>query len=175
MDRNVIEIRNDPAGVKRVRRRTKNRSNRVLPIHTELKAVLSGMKRTADGWVLHGPRGARLKADTVRTCLVRDVIRPLRPRFPSDEGDAGFQAGRLHSFRHYFCSRSANQGIPERVVSNWLGHRDSRMIQRYYHLVNEESQRQMKKLVCILPDAGSVAGAAADAEPGATAATPECA
>jgi integrase len=28
----------------------------------------------------------------------------------------------------------------------WLGHRDSKMIRRYYHLNDDEAQRQMSKL-----------------------------
>lgn len=28
----------------------------------------------------------------------------------------------------------------------WLGHRNSRMVKHYYHLHDEEAQRQMKKL-----------------------------
>lgn len=29
---------------------------------------------------------------------------------------------------------------------NWLGHADSKMVRRFYHLHNEEAQRQMKRL-----------------------------
>ncbi len=29
---------------------------------------------------------------------------------------------------------------------NWLGHRSSAMVKRYYHLFDDESQRQMKRL-----------------------------
>jgi hypothetical protein len=29
---------------------------------------------------------------------------------------------------------------------NWLGHRNSKMVNRYYHLHDEEAQRQMSKI-----------------------------
>ncbi|SFJ27791.1 RNA 3'-terminal phosphate cyclase [Planctomicrobium piriforme] len=58
----------------------------------------------------------------------------------------GFIDGRLHSFRHYFCSTCANAGVKERVLMNWLGHRNSKMVHRYYHLHDDESRRQMKQV-----------------------------
>ena len=36
--------------------------------------------------------------------------------------------------------------LPEQTVMLWLGHRDSKMIRRYYHLNDDEAQRQMSKL-----------------------------
>ena len=72
--------------------------------------------------------------------------------FPTPEGEIGFADGRLHSFRHYFCSYCANAGTPERVVMAWLGQQSSRMVQHYYHLHDEEAQRQMKRLNFISAD-----------------------
>ena len=47
--------------------------------------------------------------------------------------------GGLHSFRHYSCSVSANSGVPELVVMRWLGHRNSDMVKRYYHLHDQDA------------------------------------
>ena len=33
----------------------------------------------------------------------------------------------------------------------WLGHRDSRMVRHYYHLHDEEAQRQMNRLEILGP------------------------
>jgi integrase len=108
--------------------------------------VLESIPRT-DQYVFHGPRGGRLKADTLRNCLVRDVIEKLADRFPKQfEGEQSFEDGRLHSFRHYFCSVCANTGVPERIVMEWLGHSDSEMVRHYYHLNDEESRRKMDQL-----------------------------
>jgi integrase len=38
------------------------------------------------------------------------------------------------------------QGIPERTTMRWVGHRDSDMVNHYYHLPDEESRRQMARL-----------------------------
>jgi integrase len=127
-------------------RRTKSGRNRSFPIHEDLKAVIDHLERSKDGLLFHGPRGGRLKPDTVRQILIRDVLEPLLERFPTPEGEAGFADGRLHSFRHYFCSTCANSGVPEQVVMAWLGHHDSAMVKHYYHLHDEEAQRQMKRL-----------------------------
>ena len=108
-------------------------------------AVLKTIPRR-DGYVFHGPRGGRLKPDTVRRILVREVIKPLAKKCPTPEGEKGFTDGRLHSFRHYFCSTCANNGVPERMIMDWLGHADSEMIRHYYHLHDEEAQRRMNQL-----------------------------
>jgi integrase len=127
-------------------RTTKSHRDRMLPIHPELRRIMQVLKRHADGRVFHGPKGGQLKPDTIRNVLVREVLKPLADRFPAAADMKGFRNGRLHSFRHYFCSISANSGVPEQVVMTWLGHQDSRMVRRYYHLHQEEAQKQMAKI-----------------------------
>src|SRR5262249_20429226 len=51
------------------RRQLKSGRGRTLPLHPEFVAVLKSMPRT-DGLVYHGPRGGRLKPDTVRNIFV---------------------------------------------------------------------------------------------------------
>ncbi len=104
------------------------------------------MTRNPDGFVFHGPEGGRLKADTVRRALVRDVLAPLAEEFPTPEGEAGFAHGRLHSFRHFFCSMCASNGVAQQVVMRWLGHRDSKMVEYYFHLHDDEAHRQMRRI-----------------------------
>jgi integrase len=127
-------------------RQTKSGRSRSFPIHTDLRHVLEGLPRSPDGLVFHGPKQGRLKPDTVRRILIRDALMPLAERFTTLGGEVGFASGRLHSFRHYFCSRCANSGVPEQVVMAWLGHADSKMVRHYYHLHDDEAQRQMKRL-----------------------------
>ena len=129
----------------RAPRELKSGRSRSFPIHEQLSAVFKQLRRT-DGYVFHGPRDGRLKPDTVRRILVREVIGPLSEKFPTPEGERGFMHGRLHSFRHYFCSTCANNGVPERMVMDWLGHADSEMIRHYYHLHDEEARRRMDSL-----------------------------
>jgi integrase len=87
--------------------------------------------------------GGRLKPDTIRNILIREVIRPLEKQFPTPEGEKGFRDGRLHSFRHAFCSICANSNTPERMVMEWLGHSDSAMVRWYYHMHDDESRQRM--------------------------------
>ncbi len=127
-------------------RQTKSHRERCLPIHEQLQQVLENMVRHQDGRVFHGPKGGRLKPDTVRIIFKSHVLEKLTKSFPTTAEQRGITAGRLHSFRHYFCSMSANQGIPDQVLMTWLGHADSEMIRHYYHLREEQSKAQMQKL-----------------------------
>jgi integrase len=47
--------------------------------------------------------------------------------------------------------------VPEQVVMTWLGHRDSQMVRHYYHLHDDEAQRQMKRLNFLGKASGDVA------------------
>ena len=127
-------------------RTTKGGYSRSLPINKDFLLVLQGIKHHADGRVFHGPDGGVLKPDTVRNILVRDVITPLKEKFPSPSEDEGFASGRLHSLRHYFCSMSADAGVPEQMLMRWMGHKDSRMVRHYYHVRERASQQQMTGL-----------------------------
>jgi integrase len=127
-------------------RTTKSHRDRLLPIHDDLHHVLQRLKRHPDNRVFHGPKGGQLKPDTIRNILIREVLTPLAARFPPGTDMKGFRDGRLHSFRHYFCSMSANGGASEQAVMTWLGHQDSKMVRRYYHLHQVEAQKQMAKI-----------------------------
>jgi integrase len=63
--------------------------------------------------------------DTIRVILKRDVLSVLTKKFKTRKGRRNLSEGRLHSFRHFFYSQCAAQGVPEQTVINWLGHRDS--------------------------------------------------
>jgi integrase len=130
-------------------RRIKNKRSRSFPIHADLRRVLERSQRHPDGRVFHGPRNGMLSPDIARRTLIKEVLTPLSERFPTSEGEVGFRDGRLHSFRHYFCSTCANTGVPEQVVMQWLGHRDSQMVRHYYHLHDDEAQRQMQRVTFV--------------------------
>lgn len=115
-------------------RRTKGHRSRKIAMHDELRATLEAIPRHPDGRVFHGPNGGRLKPDTLRVMFIRDVLTPLAAKFPPVSSNAkSLCDGRLHSFRHYFCSACANAGVPEQVLMEWLGHRSAEMVRRYYH------------------------------------------
>lgn len=120
--------------------------SRSFPIQDELRNVLGTPCRLEDGKVFHGPLDGKIKADTVRRILIRDVLTPLASRFSSSGSEPGLINGRLHSFRHYFCSNWANVGVKERVLMSWLGHPNSKTVHRYYHLHDDEFRRQMDRV-----------------------------
>ncbi len=60
-------------------RTTKSGRNRSFPVHRDLRTVLERTGRLGR-YVFHGPRGGRLKPDTVRRILIRDVIFTMRRR-----------------------------------------------------------------------------------------------
>ena len=165
LEANVLRVIDTTRAARRGRAVQSNKSHRErrLPIHDELKRVLQSLPRTKDGRVLHGPKGGVLKPDTVRNILIRDVLKPLKHRFPRQGDGPAFEDGRLHSFRHYFCSHAARYNIPEQTVKDWLGHADSQMVRHYFHLHDETAQQQMKQLQSVggpaAPDAPTDANA----------------
>ena len=148
-----------PIGPGLERRQLKSGRGRSFPINMALLGILERLPRVGK-YVFYGPRGGRLKPDTVRRILIRDVINPLSKRFPSSGEEDGFRNGRLHSFRHYFCSMCANNRVPERMLMDWLGHCDSSMVVHYYHLHDSTSRRQMDRLDFL----GGSDGRSADAD-----------
>ena len=128
------------------RRRTKSGRSRMLPVLPELKALLRALVRDPEAFVFQSMKGRRLNDNNLRTVFVKDVIRPLSRRFPSPEGERGFKDGRLHSFRHFFCSQMANANTPITALQQWLGHRNSAMVMHYYHLNNADAKRLMSSI-----------------------------
>jgi integrase len=142
---NLTDETGRPRHAGRGRRELKSGRSRSFPIHPDLRTAIDRLPRS-DAYVFHGPRGGRINPDTIRNVLIREVITPLREQFAKQEDEKGFEDGRVHSFRHYFCSTCANSGVPERMVMEWLGHQDSEMVRIYYHLHDDEARRRMAAL-----------------------------
>src|SRR5437773_5840771 len=79
------------------------------------------------------------------------VIEPLKPNYPTPAGEIGFEHGRLHSFRHFFCSQAFLHGASEGEIREWLGYADSKMVEHYRHLRNDDAQRKMGKISFLTP------------------------
>jgi integrase len=155
-----IWIRDDRASSRRKQlamlRTTKGRTDRKIPLHADLQSILLTLPRQADGLVFHGPRGARIKPDTVRIILSRDVLTPLKEQFPTPTGETGFEHATPHSFRHYFCSQAFASGANAVQIKDWLGHKDSTMVEHYRHVWDDDSQRQMQRIDFLGGSAGTV-------------------
>ena len=79
----------------------------------------------------------------------RDREKALETLHQLDEAKAveiGFEHGRLHSFRHFFCSQCFLGGASEGEIKEWLGHADSKMVEHYRHLRSEDAQRKMNQI-----------------------------
>ena len=127
-------------------RTTKGRRTRRLPIHARLREVLETLAHRPDGRVFSGPSGGRFLANSACKIFIRDVIAPLMARFPTLAGEIGFESGRLHSFRHAFVSQSFVDGASEGEIREWVGHTNSRIVERYRHLRNDDARRKMDKI-----------------------------
>ncbi|MEX2357514.1 MAG: tyrosine-type recombinase/integrase, partial [Pirellulaceae bacterium] len=127
-------------------RTTKGKRSRSLPMHLQVEELLQAMPRHRDGFVLHAARGGRLRSRNVLHDFIEKVIEPLTPQFPTPAGEIGFAEGRLHSFRHYFCSQAFLGGAAEAEIRDWLGHAESKMVEHYRHLRSEDAVRRMRTL-----------------------------
>ena len=78
--------------------------------------------------------------------FIDNVIEPLKSKFPVPGGEIGFEQGRLHSFRHFFCSQAFLGGASEGEIREWLGHADSKMVEHYRQLRNDDAQRKMEQI-----------------------------
>jgi integrase len=132
-------------------RKTKGRRSGVIPMHPVLAGLLQTLPRQADGHVLHAQRGGKLLPRVVLQAFIDHAIEPLRERFPTVEGDTGFEHGRLHSFRHFFCSQAFLGGASEGEIREWLGHADSKMVEHYRHLRSDDAQRKMDRIEFMTP------------------------
>ena len=150
MDCNVIRVPDERSSRRKLAagtaRTTKGRRPRTLPIHPRLRNVLEGLPRKSDGRVFHAERGGVLSPNNVLHRFIHDVIEPLKNRFPTPPGEIGFEHGRLHSFRHFFCSQAFLGGASEGEIREWLGHAESKMVEHYRHLRNEDAQRRIKQI-----------------------------
>ena len=87
-------------------RQTKGRRGRSVPIHPVLGKVLMSLEKHPDGRVFHGVRGGPLRPNNTLHMFIDQVIESLKKQFPYMlAGEIGFEHGRLHSFRHFFCSQ----------------------------------------------------------------------
>jgi len=127
LDNNVITIADERASRRKrlggTMRTAKGKRSRKIPIHPRLREVLLKMKREADGRVFHAERGGQIRPPNVLSVFIRDVIDKLKAKFPTPEGEIGFEHGRLHSFHHFFVSQCFLflGGASEGEIREWVG------------------------------------------------------
>src|SRR5262249_23222213 len=105
---------------------TKTRVSRKVPLHARLRPLLEGLSRRARSWLFTRPPSRRYPQGDHPLNVKR-----LNEDFLKVVASLGLPAGRaggftLHSLRHFFETFAVNEGIPQRVVDTWLGHRSDR-------------------------------------------------
>jgi integrase len=105
---------------------TKNGDSRMVPLSTRAIAVLEGLPRSEGE-----PRAFPVSANAVKLAWRRAIAR------------AGIADLRIHDQRHEATSRIARK-IPNLVeLASVTGHKDLRMLQRYYHPRAEDLAKKL--------------------------------
>ena len=135
-------------------RRIKGKRGRALPMNPAFRDVLAALPRHRDGLIFRGQKGGRLSDRRVLKALQDRVIETLKHEFPIPDGETGFADGTIHGLRHYFCSEAYRSGARDAELLEWLGHRDSVILNLYRHLRREDSHRRMEQINFLGSDDG---------------------
>lgn len=125
-------------------RKAKSKKPRVIPMAKPLAKALT-KQRAVTGetdWVFPArhtfPGGFKWYNRPTSPVVLAKRLKPIQRAFSEFSTLAGHRVGRgWHLFRHTFASRLVNSNTSIYKVSNWLGHSDVRMTQRYAHLKKE--------------------------------------
>ena len=110
---------------------TKDREDRFIPIHPKIAELLP-RKKTGSDVLLPDVNARKFLKRLKILCVGCNFNNPTQYK--------------LHSFRHHFASMCANHGVAYRKALAWLGHSNSEMLDLYYHLHDDDSQKTMMKL-----------------------------
>jgi integrase len=108
-------------------------------MHERVRRLLETLPR--DGrWVLTG-RSCAQYPEGGQQISERRALRALKIA----AGKAGVpeEKRKLHTFRHFFASFCANNGVEMAKLMKWLGHSNTEMLMRYYTLGEDESRAAM--------------------------------
>jgi len=125
--------------------RIKNETEREIPIHDRVKMVLEKLPKNSNWVFTAGP--SKKYPNGNGQIKERRWLTKIK-RICNEMGIEGC----LHSFRHFFASHMANEGVPPLTLMKWLGHSDLDMITKtYYHLGKKESKNAMKEVCKRIP------------------------
>ena len=126
---------------------TKTRTSRKVPIHPRLRRVLEALPTGDRAWLFTAGPSAKYPAGGhhLNAKRLNEQFSRLLTRLDMPAGrETGFV---IHSLRHFFETFTVNEGIPQRVIDTWLGHRsDKSMAAVYYKLSDADSQSFMGKV-----------------------------
>ncbi|NQV35383.1 MAG: tyrosine-type recombinase/integrase, partial [Phycisphaeraceae bacterium] len=110
---------------------TKDKDERFVPVHPTI-IMLFGPAKKRSGLIF-------------KTITARQLLKRVKTLCEACEFENPEQY-KLHSFRHHFASLCANHSVAYRKALAWLGHSSSQMLDLYYHLHDDDSQRAMAEL-----------------------------
>lgn len=104
---------------------TKDKENRAIPFHKDLKTILRPLKRK-DGRCFDVTNQRRIFRRIKKAAKITGI---------------GW-----HTFRHTFASHALMSGVPIATVSKWMGHADIKTTMIYSHLLKDHQSDEIKKL-----------------------------
>ena len=115
--------------------KTEAGSRRVIPMSGVLKAALE--KHAAFCARQLGPIQPDWyvfpECNRVRLINPSEPVLSLKTAWTTVKAKAGVEC-RLHDLRHSFCTKLAENGVPERTMLDMMGHVSSAMLRRYSHI-----------------------------------------
>lgn len=130
-------------------RKTKGKRSRMVPIDPSIRQMIERLPLMKDGLLFHSGEGARLRVDCVREFFVREMIKPLSSQFPTVAGKLDLNTADYMDSGTSSSRRPFINGAHEGEIKDWVGHRDSRVIELYRHLGQEDSRRKFARLVIL--------------------------
>jgi integrase len=124
--------------------RTKGRASRRIPVNQALRKYLDALDHHEDGRVFHQqpsshyPEGGRPLSE-------RRLLKSLKRLCKRCKFDDPNQY-KLHTFRHAFASMLARNRIAYKQALAWMGHKDSKILDLYIRLFDEDAQEAMKSV-----------------------------
>jgi integrase len=128
---------------------TKSGRPRQIPMHPTLREILLRVPRRSERVFLCRWRQPGRAA--WRPLVERTVLMSLK-RLCRACGFEGAERFKLHSLRHAFCSMCARNNVSYKYALVWLGHRDSQMLDYYYHAFDETAEAAIRTINYPTPD-----------------------
>lgn len=123
---------------------TKNGESRIVPLLTAAVGVLDGLPRRISGRVFG------IEPDSVTQAFARAVARARR-EYEAERAEAKVRSDphyltdlRFHDLRHEATSRLAERLPSVLELAAVTGHRDLKMLQRYYHAIAADLARKLE-------------------------------
>ena len=117
----------------------KDGDDRSLPMHPRVRRLLGPLPH-AGRWVFVGPPCAKFPKGGQQVAE-RRALAALKKA--AKEAGVPDKKRKLHTFRHFFASFCANNGVAMAKLMKWMGHSSVEMVMKYYSLGEDESQRAM--------------------------------